>query len=250
MALYFKAFSLVLMAAFLFGQWVQAANVSSEVKLNTKNEYLALLRVHEDVGGILRCVDGEKEYFSCEEFDLLHTAGCYGHTTHSMKVETYFAENCKRITRLVAAQETPIHYFGFDAEDWWQKLPAEIIPLQGGIYSGLGWAEAQRERTALVNGKFLGEIGYESVVSSGNEVEIILSTEKPEWCEGTISDQFHFTAVLLADYDEDNIAELLITGWRIKVSDNCLLGSGNSLGASFTTIVKKSGEMKDAVIIK
>ena len=50
---------------------------------------------------------------------------------------------------------------------------------------------------------------------------------------------FYLNAVLLADFDGDGVAELLVKGSRAYQSESCLLGSGNSLGGGFSVLINK-----------
>lgn len=211
-------------------------------KFTSLEKYLEEFKSFELDGGNLFCDDsrdGKRTKFNnCKEFSILRKNGCFGYTTPEIKHESYYANNCKKINAMQKGKMVTKHFFDFSSPNWWKPLPAEIIPLPGGIYSDDSLIHFESELKKW-QGKFLGDLNLENKSSKSGVVELILNTDKELDC-GEIHDLLHFSAVLLADFDNDNTAELLIEGYRMNISESCFLGSGNSLGSNFSVIVKKS----------
>ncbi|WP_186505089.1 hypothetical protein [Neptunicella marina] len=209
---------------------------------NAIDLYLADLHKTEQRGGSLYCEKDEDnhQFKSCEAFNQLKQQGCYGNSTYAMSVELNYERLCNQIDRLKNAKLTKVNYFDLSSPNWWQAIPAEIIPMSGGIYSDDSWKIAQQNRQKLVSGKQLGELNLSNTSSDTATLELILATDK-QAC-GEINDTFNLSVKLVADFDNDGIAELLLQGYRVDRSDTCRLGSGNSLGAGFTAMIKKPAE--------
>lgn len=205
-------------------------------------EYQQQLKERELEGGQLFCENSHNEkikFSNCPKFQQLQNQGCYGATTYEMAVEMNYVDICAQINLIKNAHSFEQQYFQLDSPHWWQQLPAEIIPMGGGIYSEESWNTETLELKKLTKDKLLGELEFQKIAVENRSVELILSTT-PADC-GVIKDTFTLSAVLLADFDQDGIAELLIKGDRHKLSQECHLGSGNILGGSSTIVLKKSG---------
>jgi len=159
-------------------------------------------------------------------------------------MEIRYESMCGMMSALASAKDSNLHFFSIESADWWKTLPADLIPMTGGIYSDRSWEKAVAKRNALVEGKVLGELPFTEVVADRGRFAAAVEVTKSD-C-GEIRNHLEFSATLLADFDGDGIAELLLEGYRVNKSDNCPLGTGNSLGASFRVLLKK--EKPDAQI--
>jgi len=223
----------------------------SESALMSVEEYQKKLAKFESEGGVLFCESkegGKREKFdSCKHFTVLQDQGCYGLSTPEIGFELWYASNCEEIEAIKQARNVNTNYFELNHPNWWRSLPAEIIPMPGGIYSEESWSLEKSELNRLVSGKLLGELKFKSQVVKNGEVELVLSSTKED-C-GEIRDVLVFSPVLLADFDNDGVAELLIKGHRNNESESCLLGTGNSLGAGFAALLKKANSVEKPVIM-
>ncbi len=205
------------------------------------DEYLGNLLDDEKNGGSLFCENDSggvsEDYRSCKSFYNLKERECYGRTTLEMNWEYRYADICQEIEALEQASISTIDYFDLESIDWWKTLPAEVIPLRGGIYTQESWEKQNAERENLVTGKLLGDIDFVEVTVELKSFEAILSSEEAE-C-GKIIDYFYLNAVLLADFNRDGVSELLLHGFRAYQSESCGLGSGNNLGGWFSVIINK-----------
>jgi hypothetical protein len=228
------------------------------IELRSLDTYLSYLLDQEQAGGTMTCVSESSmedvEYYDCEAFYDYKELGCYGWNTFDMYREDYYDGLCKLITRLNQANASSLDYFDLRSPDWWKSISAEVIPGRGGIYSKEEAEEAMRERDALVAGKRLGEIDFLSAEAFYDGeggyycFEGILSSENYVDC-GIVYDMFVFCPALIADFDQDGLGEMLISGSRNYESDECFLGSGNLLGAFFEVILEKDYESGPIEII-
>jgi hypothetical protein len=205
----------------------------------------------EKKGGQLYCEYGSggkhEEFNSCKSFLLLQKKGCFGYSTAGISMKIWYSDLCKEIDTLKRAKPATTNYFKINSDDWWKYLPAEVIPMPGGIYNDSSWEITKVAREKLVKGKLLGEIAFSKVSATKESLEAILSIDKGE-C-GEVEDFFKISIEKIADFNSDGIAELLLKGYRVKRSDSCNLGSGNSLGAGFSVLVQKKGATETPVII-
>ncbi len=241
---------IVLLAGVVFGPLCLADSAAPNLPVASVDEYLGQLAIQEAGGGELYCEDatGEKRqpFNSCDGFEKLRERGCYGYTTYEINSELRYADACETIKVLRASNKAAIHYFDLISENWWRSLPAEVIPMPGGIYSDESWDAANKAREELVTGKTLGEISFAEMSSEPGLLTATLTTQQIE-C-GDIRDEILLEATLLADFDGDNVAELMLQGYRADQSDSCFLGSGNSMGATFTIVVQRDGPDRPIVV--
>jgi hypothetical protein len=214
-------------------------------------EYLNVLKSTEGKGGSLFCKSkggGESfKYGNCADFKSLKKKGCYGYTTREMGAEITYEGICDEINAIKRAGPATIDYFNPNAQGWWKSLPAEIIPISGGAYSDDSYAQAKAERRKLVSGKTLGQLQVKSQTVKNGQIELVLNIDKDE-C-GEIRDTFGFWTVLLADFDNDGISELLIKGFRRYESESCFLGTANNLGTGFGALLKKTKSANKPVLL-
>ncbi len=216
--------------------------------------YFEKLLEDEKIGGRLSCEKDAEENFeivefnSCDAFFELQEKGCFGHTTLDMNVEHWYMGVCNEIEAFKQASVSAVDYFDLDAPDWWKRLPAEVIPMPSGIYTQEAWNEESLEREKKVSGKLFGELDFVDVTVENEGIEVILASQNMD-C-GEVIDFFYMRPILLADFDNDGIADLLLKGTRRLQSETCLLGSGNSLGASLSIIVKKSTSSETPIVLK
>jgi hypothetical protein len=145
---------------------------------------------------------------------------------------------CSKKSALVTARDSQENYFAFESADWWKPLPAAVIPMSGGVYSGESWEIASSRREELVADKQLGDLPFSEIESSNGRFAATLEITNLE-C-GEIRNRLEMEATLLADFDGDGVAEALLEGYRVDRSETCSVGTGNSLGASFSVLVKKA----------
>ena len=219
-----------------------AESIVQKSSVSSLDEYVVELKNDSPKGGELYCESssgGERHsYDSCESFFELRQNGCFGYSMYDISMESRFAATCAKVAALSGAQHSTEHYFSLESADWWQTLPAEVIPMSGGIHSDESWAIAKQRRDELVAGKKLYEISMSEVSSEPGQFSATLELRKSD-C-GETRNRLELKAAVLADLDGDGIAELLIEGYRVDRSDTCRLGSGNSLGAAFTLVLKKA----------
>lgn len=215
-----------------------------ESGLSSLQDYLKALELREQNGATLYCEDispaVREEFSSCKSFNSLRERGCYGYTSYEISREINYSDLCDKLNIARQANPSNISFIDIKSDNWWKKLPAEIMPVSGGIYNTELWEVAQDDRKKHVSGKLLGQLKFNSVRASRGKVEIIIETWE-EGC-GEVQDYFEFSPILLADFDGDGISELLLNGSRFKKSETCYLGTGNMLGAGFSAIVKLTGE--------
>ena len=206
----------------------------------TLDQYKEALLVLENRGGRLYCPDGEEKSFeNCTTFTALREQGCYGYSTAERRMEANYSDNCLELESLSSAQSFKENFFDLETKDWWKWMPAEIIPVSGGIYSDESWRAAQKRRDTLVKGKRLDQINLQQVSTYLDRIEIIIGTKK-ESC-GDIEDYLEIDTMLLADFNNDGVAELLLKGFRLDRSETCPLASANSLARAFNVVVTKQG---------
>ena len=231
------AVSVILLSTFSVESEAEAGLVSLE-------EYLKTLERREQNGSTLYCEDispaGRDKYNSCSSFTSLRKRGCYGYTSYEISREISYAGLCEKLSVVRQAKPSTDSFIDTESKSWWEKLPAEIIPMSGGVYSNESWEIAQDDRKELVSDKLVGQLSFDSVTANMNKVEIVIDAWKED-C-GEVQDYFEFSPILLADFDGDGIAELLIGGSRFNRSETCHLGTGNRFGAGFSVLVKMTGE--------
>lgn len=241
---------IILLVGAVLGPSCLADSAASILPVASVDEYLGQLAIQEAGGGELYCEDapGEKRqpFNSCDAFAKLREQGCYGYTTYEINSELQYSEACETIKVLRASNKAANHYFDLTSEKWWRALPAEVIPIPGGIYSDESWNAASKAREELVTGKTLAEISFAETSSEPGLLTATLTSRQVE-C-GDIRDEFLLETTLLADFDGDNVAELMLQGYRADQSDSCVLGSGNSMGATFTIVVQKDGPNRPIVV--
>jgi len=120
--------------------------------------------------------------------------------------------------------------------------------MSGGVYSDESWEMAAAKRQKLVVDKLLGVLAFSEIESGHGRFAATLEITELE-C-GEIHNRLEMAATLLADFDGDGIAELLLEGYRVDRSETCSLGTGNSLGASFSVLVKKDTPDAQVVVLK
>ncbi|MEL7022654.1 MAG: hypothetical protein AAGL69_02840 [Pseudomonadota bacterium] len=205
-------------------------------------DYRSQLEADIASGGQLFCESdsgGQNQpYDNCEIFHALREQGCYGYTTFDIGREINYESTCVKRERLREGQLHKRHFFALTTNDWWRSLPAEIVPLPGGIYSDNSYDVASKRHRVRVVNRTLDEIDLEvDEATNGRLIAMIGTTH--EDC-GVIRDVLSVSAMTLVDIDADGIAELVLEGYRVNKSETCQLGSGNSLGARFFAIVRKT----------
>ncbi len=216
--------------------------IAQQSSIASLEEYLGTLKNSAPDSGELYCKTpsgGERHpYDSCDSFSELRDNGCFGYSMYDISMESRFAAMCAKVDALSSAHHSSEHYFSLESADWWYTLPAEVILMSGGIHSDESWAIAKRQRDELVAGKKLSEISMSEVSSEPDQFAATLELREDD-C-GETRNRLELKAAMLADIDGDGIAELLIEGYRVDRSDTCALGSGNSLGAAFSLVLKKT----------
>jgi ankyrin repeat protein len=229
------------------------ANKASELPLRSVKEYLHELTTLTEDGGTLNCGGEEggdnSEYNNCKDFAALKKKGCYGSSMADMKGELSYQNTCQEIDRLKQARPVDKSYFKLNSPDWWKSLPAELIPMRGGLYDNEDdESQAKIALQRLVSRKLLGDIKFENQTVINGEIELVLGVSEHQGCDN-VRDVLRFSPVLLADFDHDGIAELLIKGSRMNESKSCFLGTGNGLGAEFGALLKKAGSTKRPILL-
>jgi len=211
------------------------------------------VRELSEVSGELYCKTesgGERHPFgSCASFSALKEKGCFGYTTIEIKNEMRVNAQCSTAHALATSQGATTHYFATDSAHWWKALPAEVIPMSGGIYNDESWDRAAAERQELVAaGEMLGELTLSEIEARPGYLAATLKTTKEE-C-GETRDRLIIETDILADVDGDGVAELILIVSRLDESDTCWLGTGNSIGAARRTVVKKESPHALIVVLK
>jgi len=239
---------------FISGFITTFASASVLEKLNSDSaiyDYSKDLLSKVQSGGTLYCEDNSIgkniEFKNCESFTTLKKQGCFGYSTYAMSVESRYSIVCSEINTIKKASSSKVNFFALDSPNWWKSIPAEVIPMSGGIYSDESWNIAKLERDKFVAGKVLGDLQLVNLSIESGVFNAILS-ESTQEC-GLVNDTFKLSVKLLADFDQDGIAELLLKGYRVDNSDTCSLGSGNSLGAGFIVLLKKSSLSEAPIVL-
>ena len=205
-------------------------------------EYKEALLVLENRGGSLYCPDleSDKQFSDCKSFESLREKGCYGYSTAAMRMESRYSNNCMELNNLRKAKTPKQNFFDLSTKIWWQELPADIIPISGGVNSDESWKSSKDKRDSMVKGKLMKDLDLHQVSTFLDRVEIVIAVKQME-C-GEIQDYMEIDTIVFADFNNDEIAELMLKGHRVDRSETCPLGSGNSLGAEFTAILSKSSQ--------
>jgi hypothetical protein len=240
-----------LLFSFFVSTTVIASTIEQQKADDSINEYSSNLLSKEKIGGFLYCekdTEGKRiEFKSCQKFSELIHMGCFGNSTYEAGVEIRYSDMCAELQTIKKATSPRLSYFNLKSPSWWKSIPAEVIPMSGGIYSDEGWMIAKSERESLVAGKTLGDFKLQNMDTKEGGLEVVLSKITQE-C-GIINDTLKFSVALVADFDNDGVAELLLEGYRVDKSDTCSLGSGNSLGASFSALVKKVNQKAVPIVL-
>jgi len=213
------------------------------------SDYQKSLKSIESEGSVLDCPDrGKFKINDCKKYNLLKNRGCAPvSSTLGLKQDQWYNSNCDEIENLSKARAFKVNYFNLNSPDWWKFIPADVIPVSGGIYNDEIWAREKNKLIELVRGKLLGEIQYVGYEIINNSLTLILSKSTDE-C-GEIFDTFYLSPIVLADFDNDSIAELLIKSFRFNESEKCWMGSGNRMGGQSFALLKKTGKIKDIVLL-
>lgn len=177
------------------------------------------------------------KYNSCEEFYDLRKNGYAGGTTYEMDTEHAYKIACQSMQEISSTATANNNHFNIGVENWWHTLPAEIIPLAGGIFCSSDIEFLEHQLFELTNGKRLGEIEFNDIRVSEYGIDFILG--KSEHDCGIIEDTMRIRTMGMVDVDGDGVDELYIRGYRADESETCQLGSGNYLGAGFSRFVTK-----------
>jgi hypothetical protein len=142
----------------------------NEMPIASLDAYVDSLDSMFPEGGELYCESssgGERiPYDSCEIFSQLRDQGCFGYSTYDMSMEMRYESMCSKKSALVTARDSQENYFAFESADWWKPLPAAVIPMSGGVYSGESWEIASSRREELVADKQLGDLPFSEIESS------------------------------------------------------------------------------------
>ena len=234
---------IIFVTTLLFSSMSCHISAGEVVEIKSIEIYKTLLSNKEKEGGKLFCEEGEGGkrliFNSCESFNSLKSKGCYGNSTREIRNESRYALLCREIDVLQKANSSANAYFDLSTKGWWKSLPAEVIPMSGGVYSDASWEKAETALKRMVKDKLLGDLELDKVTVTMGNIDIVIESANEE-C-GVIEDFLRISPVALADFDNDGVAELLLKGYRLDRSDSCSLGSGNSLGAEFSILVKKAG---------
>lgn len=216
------------------------------INLGNIDKYKENLIIQESKGGGLSC-PGEsgweyKEYLDCSTFYELKELECMGYHTPDMYRERSYDLFCKQISHIDQIAKPEALSIELDPDNWWNNLPAEIIPVRGGSFAPGEYEHEKQIRDNMVIGKRLSEIpfieaysNYDSEYGYLEFVGYLNSYEYPD-C-GFVYDEFYIRPELIADFDDDSIGELLLWGYRTYSSENCLLGSINALDAYFYILI-------------
>ncbi|WP_105212951.1 hypothetical protein [Pseudoalteromonas sp. T1lg22] len=193
-------------------------------------------------GGEFFCpdVDGEGSlirYASCEEYSALTKRGCYGKSREEFGRELVYGAACAELTLLDQVKVAKENHFDMDSANWWHHIPASIIPLPGGIESDEMKQQAQGELETLVKGKTLGELSLVNNQSHPRLFEAVLGSHTRE-C-GVVKDTLKLSVQLIADFNGDGKADLLLSSTRDNLSDDCPLNAYKEGGGSTTFLYEK-----------
>lgn len=213
-------------------------------------------------GSYLVCSGSEAgEYHDCDSFYQLLEDGCIPWTSSDQNFSENYDNICQQYLQLGKISIPQVDYFNIESEEWWQNLTAEVIPLRGDVKSAPDmYPQANEEREKLVKGKLLGEIDFLSVEPNIDAAYrnihrryLFIIGMVEEWEEDAceVWDEFVFSPVLLADFDQDGVGELLLSGGRYRYSFDCLnsLGSGNFVGAYFDVLVNKDSPAGEQQVV-
>ncbi len=236
----------------MFISSVSGASVFEKLHSDTAiSDYKKNLLSKVQSGGTLYCGDRENgkhiEFKSCQSYVSLIKQGCFSQSKSEMIFNSSYPEICSEIKALKNASVSKINYFDLNSSDWWEPIPAEVIPMPGGLYTDSSWEHAELQRNKLVTGKLLRDL---KLVNDSKELGVLNATlsKVNDEC-GEIDDTFIISVKLLADFDRDGIAELLLKGSRLNTSVGCSLGSGNRIGAEFTVLLKKISHNETPIIL-
>ncbi|WP_105199155.1 hypothetical protein [Pseudoalteromonas sp. T1lg10] len=199
------------------------------------------IRMIED-GGEFFCPDADtqgslRKYASCDEYSALIKRGCYGKSREEFGRELVYGAACAELTLLDQVKVAKENHFDMDSANWWHHIPASIIPLPGGIESDEMKQQAQGELETLVKGKTLGELSLVNNKSNPRLFETVLGSHTRE-C-GVVKDTFKLFVQLIADFNGDGKADLLLSGTRDNLSDDCPLNAYKEGGGSTTFLYEK-----------
>lgn len=236
-------FTLIFAGFFIFISPAHNLAAKAETVSLRLEDYLELQKGKEaQYGGHLMCGETLMSYNTCDEFRKLQHQDCYGRDTVSMKKELFYEDLCHQIDLLETGEAYQNNFFDLEFENWWAELPAELIPMKGGVQSEDQFDVLQKELIVLHDKKWLKHISFERIHSSPLAIEAVLASEP---CDGTrIEDTLTITPKVLADFDGDGKADMLVSINRVdrlKSSDaGCWLGTGNSLGGTSFRVLKKT----------
>lgn len=236
----------IFIALILFGSSIPITNAwSEEYEHISIAEYKEALLVLEKRGGNLYCPDKniEEPFIDCKSFESLREKGCYGYSTAAMRSESRYSNNCLELDKVRTAKSPKQNFFDINNKTWWKELPASIIPVSGGVYTDESWRASRQKHDAMVKNKRLKDLKLHKVSTFLDRVEVIISVKQME-C-GEIQDYMEIDTIVFADFNNDDIAELMLKGIRVDRSESCPLGTGNSLGAEFTVILSKASRELD-----
>lgn len=229
------------------------------VNLGNIDKYKENLIIQESKGGGLSCPGDsgweDKKYSDCISFYALKDIECYGYSTPAIYRERAYDEICNLINLMDQIATSELDSFDLDPDNWWKNLPAEIIPVRGGTFAPGEFKYEKQIREQLVLNKSLDEIPFTSLGSKYDDnygiLEFVgyLNSEEYESC-GIVFDELYISPVLLADFDGDGIGELLLCGYRMYSSDDCLLGSMNSLNAYFHILINMDSPSDKPIAIQ
>ena len=231
--------TLSILAAASFNHSLETAPPQIDI---TIDEYKAALFDFNFQSATLYCEDlpdtaQHQSYRTCSEFKALKTRKCYGYSTYDMAMEMRFENACAELALIEQTSAPNVNFFDLTSGNWWWTIPAELIPMSGGIYSDEGYELAKQIHKTRVEGKLLKDVLSDVQSTKRHDIDVNLA-ETTHDC-GVVTDNFTMKLSLVADFNHDGAADLLIKGYRVNRSDSCHLGSGNGLGASYSVILQK-----------
>ena len=170
--------------------------------------------------------DGEGvrvEYDSCKALRSLQKKGCYGLSTLEIKMELWMSDLCDFRSELLMLRPASSSFFDLDSEDWWREIPAELIPLHGGVYNDELWDMAVKEHRRLTEGKRIGDILASFQRKEGKVIEGLVGQTKED-C-GLVFDKVRIEPLVTGDVDGDGARELSLKIVRLRSSSECELRS-------------------------
>lgn len=208
----------------------------------TVDEYKEALFDFNYQGAMLYCEElpdraKRQPYRNCREFKALKSKACFGNSTYDMAMEMRFAKACAELALIEQTSAPKVNFFDLTSGNWWWAIPAELIPMSGGIHSDEGYELAKQTHKTWVEGKLLKDVLNNVRSTKNHDIDVILA-ETTYDC-GVVTDNFTMKLSLVTDFNHDGAADLLIQGYRVNRSDSCHLGSGNGLGASYSVILQK-----------